>query len=321
MNYAALNKTVLAKVMKAIATINNPEISPEIRQLNQEILLKEVGTSVYDKVYEMSAFDYSIENTKGDGMDDRYFGLAKIAAGSVSTGTKGLESQVQAYLDNAAGQAQMHAFRNAKETGNRPKVTRIAVGKTCDWCASMAGTYTNPSPDVFRRHDGCNCEIRTEGYKSRNGLLKNYQGTPRTFSEPKQVENAFETANLKTMTLKQRNAYVKNYLEKASPGVAGMADDWDFTLQFQTFDHLKWEDAADPDLIAKYVEDFKKGDKFPPVIALNFAKTNPNGSTTNQFSILDGRHRIEAMRQLGAKGVPILVGDLKGRFPGLDKLL
>ena len=298
MNYAKLNKTILAKVMEAIGIINNPEIAPDVRQLNQEILLREVGKTVYDKVYDMNAFDYGIENTKGDGMDDRYYGMAKVASGSISTGKSGLESQVKAYLDNVAGQAQMHATRTARETGNRPKVTRIAVGKTCDWCAKMAGTYTDPSPEVFRRHDGCDCEIRTEGYKSRNGLLKNYTGSSsRDFSEAKQVEQAFDISKVRGMGLKERNAYVENYLAKASPVVKDMAKDWDFTLQFQTFDHLTWESAADPDLVAKYVADFKKGDKFPPVVALNFAKTRPDGMTTNNFAILDGRHLL---RQCGS---------------------
>lgn len=174
MNYASLNETIFAKVMAAIALINNPEIAPDIRQLNQEILLREVGQAVYDKVYDMNAFDFQIEYTKGPGMDDRYFGMAKVASASVSAGALGLEEYVKNYLDNVTGQAQMHAVKNARETGNYPRVTRIAVGKTCDWCAEMAGTYTNPPGEVFRRHRGCDCEIRTEGYRSRNGLLKNY---------------------------------------------------------------------------------------------------------------------------------------------------
>lgn len=160
-----------------MALINNPEISPEIRQLNQEILLREVGSQVYAKVYEMNAFDFDIEYTKGSGIDDRFYGLAKVASYSVSTGYLGLEEYVKNYLDNTAGKAQQDAFKNAQETGNYPTVKRVAVGDTCKWCRDKAGTYTDPPSDVFRRHGGCDCEIRTEGYKSRNGLLKNYKKT------------------------------------------------------------------------------------------------------------------------------------------------
>lgn len=82
MNYAGLNDTIINKVLAALKLINNPEIDPDVRQLNQEILFKEVGASVYAKVYDMNAFDYEIEHTTGPGIDDRYYGLAKVAAAS-----------------------------------------------------------------------------------------------------------------------------------------------------------------------------------------------------------------------------------------------
>lgn len=83
-NYAELIDTIYPTVRAAVATINNPEIEPEVRQRNQEILLKEVGQAIYDKVYDMNAFDYEIQHTKGAGIDDRYYGLAKVASDSVS---------------------------------------------------------------------------------------------------------------------------------------------------------------------------------------------------------------------------------------------
>lgn len=174
MDYAKLNRTILDKVLKALALINNPEISPEIRQLNQEILFREVGAAVYAKVYDMNAFDFEIEHTKGPGIDDRYYGLAKVAAASVSAGKLGLEEYVKNYLDSAASKAQHDAMKNAHESGKHPRVIRTTNGKTCRWCQSLAGESSNPSSEMFRRHGGCDCNIRTEGYKSRNGLLGNY---------------------------------------------------------------------------------------------------------------------------------------------------
>lgn len=175
MNYAQLIKTVSPAVLSAIAVINNPEIAPEIRQLNQEILLREVGKSIYDKVYDMNAFDFELEGTRGPGIDDRYYGLAKVASGSVSTGSKGLEEYVNAYLMASASKAQQDSFKNASQSRKYPKVTRKESGDACKWCRSKAGTYTDPSPDVFKRHGGCEGEIITEGYKTRNGLLSNYK--------------------------------------------------------------------------------------------------------------------------------------------------
>jgi len=174
MDYAKLNRTILAKVMAALKLINNPEIDPAIRQLNQEILFREVGTAVYAKVYDMNAFDFEIPHTTGPGIDERYYGLAKVASASVATGGLGLQEYVKNYLDNTASKAQHDATKNARESGKFPRVIRTVSGDTCKWCRSLAGEYTNPSPEVFRRHGGCDCNIHTEGYKSRNGQLGNY---------------------------------------------------------------------------------------------------------------------------------------------------
>lgn len=174
MDYSVFSKTILNKVLRAMALINNPEIDPEVRQLNQEILLREVGQSVYAKVYDMNAFDFEIEHTRGPGIDDRYYGLAKVASASVSAGALGLDEYVKNYLDSTIAQAQRDATINARQSGKRPTVIRKTNGETCKWCRDMAGTYTDPGPEVFRRHGGCDCSITTEGYRSRNGLLNNY---------------------------------------------------------------------------------------------------------------------------------------------------
>lgn len=174
MNYASLNKTILAKVIAAIKLINNPEIDPQVRQLNQEILLREVGAAIYAKVYNMNAFDFEIENTVGPGIDDRHFRLAKVAAASVSTGALGLDEYVKNFLDNTAAKAQHDATVTARQSGKRTRVIRKVQGETCKWCRSLAGEYEDPSAEVFRRHGGCDCSIVTEGYRTRNGQLNNY---------------------------------------------------------------------------------------------------------------------------------------------------
>jgi hypothetical protein len=85
-NYGKLANSLTPKVLAGVNLLNNPEIAPETRQLNQEIFLREVSKAIYDKTYEMNAFDMEIEHTKGEGIDDRYYGMAKVASNSVSTG-------------------------------------------------------------------------------------------------------------------------------------------------------------------------------------------------------------------------------------------
>jgi len=175
MDYAKLNRTIIDKVMAASLLINNPEIDPQVRQLNQEILFRTVGNTVYTKVYDMNAYDFEIEHTTGPGIDNRYYGLAKVAAASVSNGSLGLEEYIKNFLDYSAAAAQHDAFKNARESGNYPTMVRRTVGpKNCPWCIGKAGEYVDPPADAFHRHGGCDCSIVTEGYRSRNGLLDNY---------------------------------------------------------------------------------------------------------------------------------------------------
>jgi hypothetical protein len=177
MDYSKLNATILPKVMDAIALINNPEIDPEIRQLNQEILFREVGSAVYAKIYDMNAFDMEIQHTTGPGIDDRYYGLAKVASASVSAGAVGLEEYVQNFLNNTAAKAQSDAMRVASTSGKHPTASRHITGpKSCQWCRDKQGdNVVDPPADFFHRHGGCDCIIITKGYRSRNGLLENYK--------------------------------------------------------------------------------------------------------------------------------------------------
>lgn len=85
-DYGKLANSLTPKVLEGIKLLNNPEIAPDTRQLNEEIFLREVAKAVYEKTYEMNAFDMDIAHTKGDGIDDRYYGMAKVASNSVSTG-------------------------------------------------------------------------------------------------------------------------------------------------------------------------------------------------------------------------------------------
>ncbi len=175
MNYAELIKSILPQVLLASRLINNPEIAPDVRRRNQEILFQEVGSAVYAKTYDMNAFDMNIEYTKGAGLDNRHYGMAKVASDSISNGTE-IDAIISSYLVDTAAKAQGDAFKIALQSGQTPMVNRQAIGATtCAWCRGKAGTYEDPDPEVFARHNFCDCKIFTSGYKTRNGLLDNYK--------------------------------------------------------------------------------------------------------------------------------------------------
>jgi hypothetical protein len=179
MDYSKLTATIAPQVEKAVALINNPEISPDVRQLTQEALLREVGQAVYAKIYDMNAWDMEIPHTTGAGVDaQRYYGMAKVASDSVSTGKLGLAQYLNNYIASTISQAQGDALKNARQSGKKPTVTRTEHANACAWCRGLAGTYTNPPAEVFMRHGGCEGKIVTEGYNSRNGTLDNYKKNP-----------------------------------------------------------------------------------------------------------------------------------------------
>lgn len=175
MDYDKLLATILPKLLAAVKLINNPEVDPELRQLNQEILFRSVGLAVYNKIYDMSAFDFGVPESRGEGIDDRHYGLAKAASNSISTGDIALGDLVRNYVHNMSGMAQQHAFTTARQAGKHPTVTRTESADACKWCQSKVGKWENPDASIFARHAGCTGVIVTEGYKSRNGLLKNYK--------------------------------------------------------------------------------------------------------------------------------------------------
>lgn len=172
MNYDSLTYTILDDFKAEIYLINNPEIDPETRRYNLEIMLREVGEQVYDVIYAMNAWDMEIDYTNGKTINDAYYGLAKNISDSISTGGKAtINAQMEEWLSNQVLKAQYDAFWNAKEFNKFPTVERIAAPKCCTWCKEVAGVHVNPEGEVFRRHDNCRCEIRTSGWKSKNGKV------------------------------------------------------------------------------------------------------------------------------------------------------
>ena len=73
----------------------------------------------------------------------------------------------EAVATNAKSYCDESVKKNAEfqyKSGLNPKIIRTAVGKTCKWCQSLAGTYdyyevSDTGNDVFRRHSNCDCLV------------------------------------------------------------------------------------------------------------------------------------------------------------------
>lgn len=172
MDYGKLSTTIDKKLKKSIDLVLNPEVDPETRRFNLEILLREVGDRVYEVVYAMNAYDMEIEYTDGVGQGDHYYGLAKNLSDSISLGGReDVEAQLDLWLQDVIHKAQYDAFSVAAESGKYRVVTRTERADCCAWCRAHVGTFVEPSSEVFAQHDHCKGSILTEGWKSHNGVL------------------------------------------------------------------------------------------------------------------------------------------------------
>lgn len=172
MNYGSLASTIDQDLVEAVETILNTEIDPEVRRFNLEILLRESGEKIYQVIYAMNAYDMEIEFTAGNGINDNYYGMAKNLSDSISLGGKDKAmAEFELWLQDVIHKAQYDAFVTAGENGKYRTVTRTERGDCCDWCRAHVGTFIEPSSEVFGQHEHCKGEIRTSGWKSRNGTL------------------------------------------------------------------------------------------------------------------------------------------------------
>ena len=164
---------LMAELLKLIAGMN---ISPEAKK---ELLAKSfgsVGAEFCDKMFNdcSELFDSSAIGTLGKAdLNNRAGRLAQklIRNDALSRPTGQI---LDGYFNSLLASAQEEAFKNAVSLGKVPTLTRSLRGETCGWCQARVGTWTNPSGELFARHDNCDCKIVVSGYNSRNGELKNY---------------------------------------------------------------------------------------------------------------------------------------------------
>lgn len=72
-----------------------------------------------------------------------------------------LQDPIQTYSqsivdDSIKTNAEFHS-----KSGMKPKIVRRLAGNCCDWCRSLAGSYSYPDvpKDVYRRHNNCRCTV------------------------------------------------------------------------------------------------------------------------------------------------------------------
>lgn len=164
---------LMAELLSLIAGMN---ISPDAKK---SLLVKSfgmVGVEFYNKMFNdcSELFDSLAMGTLGKAdIDDQTGRLAQKLLRNDVMG-RPTDQIVGGYFNSLLASAQDEAFKNAVSLDKVPTLTRSLRGETCGWCQARVGTWTNPSGELFARHDNCDCKIVVKGYNSRNGELKNY---------------------------------------------------------------------------------------------------------------------------------------------------
>ena len=85
-------------------------------------------------------------------------------ADSYDAGKDRLFTQIENFLEGTVDDCVQENADFHYQAGLSPRIVRQTVGKCCEWCSKLAGTYDyedvkDKGNDVFRRHKNCHCIV------------------------------------------------------------------------------------------------------------------------------------------------------------------
>lgn len=185
MDFTGVTIDTADQVSAVIAKILALDISPDDKRTQIAHVVRTVARHYHGQLYGAvsEVLDSAAMTSAGladpDGQIDR---LAQKIVRNDALGRNTSTVLVTEYYNTVLGRLQAEAFANANSMQRHPTLTRTAnIGKPdCEWCVEKSGVYTNPKSEDFGRHDRCDCVFEISGYKTRNGLLKNYKKVRRS---------------------------------------------------------------------------------------------------------------------------------------------
>lgn len=177
MNFSEIAKDLGRQALATVEYILSLNVGDAMKRDMLTRVFRETGYPFYDKMFNDSSrlFDSEAIGTEGfqnpDGQIER---LSSKVVQNYNLGRVSNPATLRGFYDSLLADAEDEAFRNARSLDRHPTLTRRLRGETCDWCRARAGTFIDPSGDLFARHDNCDCLFITRGFNSRNGVLENY---------------------------------------------------------------------------------------------------------------------------------------------------
>jgi SPP1 gp7 family putative phage head morphogenesis protein len=104
------------------------------------------------------------------------------------------------------------------------------------------------------------------------------------------------------MSQGKMNDFVNKQLDKEAPEANGAGKLFNWKVYNANVDQIQKGVAGDPNLVRKYMDDMKRGAKFPPIKVVQL---------DGKPEIISGMHRFEAAVNSGAKNLPVFYGTPK----------
>lgn len=179
MDFSGVTIDTAEQVSTAIRSILRMNISPADKQIQITRLIRLVGSKFHGQLYGAVSMVFDSTAIASIGLSNADVQIERLSNKIVrnyALNRDTLSALVKEYYDSVLGRAESEAFKNAVSMQKHPTLERRLNGKgDCSWCVSKAGIHTNPTSDLFGRHDNCDCYFIVSGYNTRNGLLDNYK--------------------------------------------------------------------------------------------------------------------------------------------------
>ncbi len=122
------------------------------------------------------------------------------------------------------------------------------------------------------------------------------------FSNPQRAYDAFDWNGIEEESQKTINRNVADRFDTTFGNLAGFTEAFNWKVELLDINKIDIWSAMDEDKVKKYMDALKRGDRFPPLLAI---------ARDAERDALDGAHRMEALKRLGVGKLYVLVGRQK----------
>lgn len=192
--------------------------------------------------------------------------------------------------------------------------------RVCEWCAPLDGKIVKLGEDYFNKgdefiglsggrlnfnlhsadnpplHPNCRCTLLPVTLDDPDETV---------YSNSQRVYSSFNWDGLAGVDQATRNESTKKVFAKNFDWATGTVDQFDWEVRLINMKEVDVHAWQAGDKVDEYKTALLRGDKFPPMLAIKGVNDK------DKYTILDGAHRTQALKELGADNIYLLVADPK----------